>query len=359
MCQTATAENRHDQLKSVFSDKADTCACAALSCALVFQQVGGLLIKSRKRPGPQQDCMKANSLPSLSLFQTFEVVARRSSFTLAANELCLTQSAVSRQIRALEDQLGLPLFQRLHRAIELTTDGQQLFESVSRALEEIRESVGKLRAAAENPQITVAASVAFSYYWLMPRIEGFTVQHPDIDLRLLATDQMVNLRKEDVDVAILYGNGNWEGTRTHLLFGEKVYPVCSPSYLRDHPELRSASDALDQTLLHLDGGGNIWGGVDWRVWLMAHGVTGQPVRRGVRLNSYPMILQAAEAGRGVALGWSYITDAMLTDGRLVCPIANSLETREGYYVSALEKTAEAPTVASFLQWIMSEAADLA
>ncbi|MFZ1481580.1 MAG: LysR substrate-binding domain-containing protein [Paracoccaceae bacterium] len=303
--------------------------------------------------------MKLRPMPSLSLLQTFEVVARRSSFTLAADEMCLTQSAVSRQIRALEDQLGLPLFRRLHRAIELTTDGRQLYDSVARGLEEIAGCVAGLRSAAETPQITVAASVAFSYFWLMPRLERFTARHPDIDLRVLATDQKVDLRQEGVDVAILYGSGRWEGARTHLLFGERVYPVCSPAYLRDHPELRAPSDMLDQTLLHLDGGGNIWGGVDWRVWLMTQGVTGQPVRRGVRLNSYPMILQAAEAGRGVALGWSYITDQMLADGRLVCPVDKSLQTREGYYVSALEKAADVPATASFLQWIMGEVVEAA
>ncbi|MGB4826785.1 MAG: LysR substrate-binding domain-containing protein, partial [Paracoccaceae bacterium] len=204
----------------------------------------------------------------------------------------------------------------------------------------------------------VSASVAFSYFWLMPRLERFSAQHPDFDLRVLATDQKVDLRQEGVDVAILYGNGQWEGARTRQLFGERVYPVCSPAYLRAHPELRAPSDLLDQTLLHLDGGGNIWGGVDWRVWLMTQGVTGQPVRRGVRLNSYPMIVQAAEAGRGVALGWSYITDAMLAEGRLVCPVGKSLETREGYYVGALEKTADVPAIASFLQWIMEEVAGL-
>lgn len=303
--------------------------------------------------------MKANSLPSLSLFQTFEVVARCRSFTLAADELCLTQSAVSRQIRALEDQLGLILFRRLHRAIELTADGQQLWDSVTRGLEEIMGCVGRLRAATETPQITVAASVAFSYFWLMPRLEKFSAQHPDIDLRVLATDQMINPRQEGVDVAILYGGGKLNGVRTQLLFGEKVYPVCSPAYLRDHPELRTASDMLDQTLLHLDGGGNIWGAVDWRVWMMAQGVTGQPVRRGVRLNSYPMILQAAEAGRGVALGWSYITDAMLAEGRLVCPVDKALVTQENYYVSALEKAADSFATSAFLNWIMGEVADLA
>ena len=296
-------------------------------------------------------------MPPLSLLQTFEVVARRRSFTLAADELCLTQSAVSRQIKALEDQLGLPLFRRLRRGIDLTPDGRRLFESVTRGLQEIAGCVAGLRSAAEPPQITVAASIAFSYFWLMPRLERFGARHPDIDLRVLATDQQVDLRDEGVEVAVLYGNGQCEGARTHLLFGERVYPVCSPAYLRDHPELRLPSDMLDQTLLHLDGGGNIWGGVDWRVWLMTQGVTGQPVRRGIRLNSYPMIIQAAEAGRGVALGWSYITDAMLADGRLLCPVDKSLETREGYYIGALEKAADAPAIASFLQWIRDEVAE--
>ncbi|MEF3047020.1 LysR substrate-binding domain-containing protein [Pseudotabrizicola sp. L79] len=300
--------------------------------------------------------MKKPRLPSLSLFQTFEVVARRSSFTLAANELCLTQSAVSRQIKSLEDDLGLLLFRRLHREIELTAEGRRLFASVTQGLQEIGGCVAGLRASAENPQITVSASVAFSYFWLMPRIERFSARHPDIDLRILATDQKMDLRQEGVDVAILYGRGQWEGAQTHLLFGEKVYPVCSPTYLRNHPALRTPSDMLDQTLLHLDGGGNIWGGVDWPVWLATQGVTGQPVRRCVRLNSYPMILQAAEAGRGVALGWSYITDAMLADGRLVCPVDKCLETREGYYAGALEGSAAVPAIAGFMEWIRDEVA---
>lgn len=297
------------------------------------------------------------TMPSLSLLHTFAVVARRKSFTRAADELCLTQSAVSRQIRSLEDQLGMPVFRRMHRAIELTAEGQRLFESVTRGFQEIESCVTGLRAAMETPQITVSASVSFSYFWLMPRLERFSARHPEIDLRILATDQRVDLRQDGVDVAILYGSGQWDGVRAQLLFGERVYPVCSPAYLDAHPELRTPSEMLDQTLLHLDGGGNIWGGVDWRVWLLAQGVTGQPVRRGVRLNSYPMIVQAAEAGRGVALGWSYITDGMLADGRLVCPVDRVLETREGYYVGALEKVADQPAISGFLKWIADELAE--
>jgi len=213
-----------------------------------------------------------------------------------------------------------------------------------------------LRATQDAPQITVAASVAFSYYWLMPRLERFSERFPAIDLRILATDQKVDLTKGEADVAVLFGEGGWDAFETRLLFGERVYPVCSPGYLRAHPDLKTSQDLLAQTLLHLDGGGNIWGGVDWGIWLIKQGVTSQPLRKGIRLNSYPMALQGAEAGRGVALGWSYITDAMLADGRLVCPVDNVLETRNFYHIGATKGRMQDPSVCHFFDWIMEEVA---
>lgn len=301
--------------------------------------------------------LKKYNLPSLSQLHTFEAVARRMSFTAAADELCLTQSAVSRQIKFLEGHIGRPLFLRKHRAIELTTEGQKLFEAVVRGLDEISSCVKELKAAPETPQITVAASVAFSYYWLMPRLQNFSVKHPEIDLRVLASDYMADLRDGDVDVAVLYGDGIWDGTDTHLLFDEWVYPVCSPDYLEDHPELEDASSILNQTLLHLDGGGNIWGAVDWQTWLTHQGVSGRPERRGISINSYPMVLQAAEAGRGVALGWSYITDAMLADGRLVHPFGKPLKTKYKYYAGTAFGSTTDVSVSKFLEWIINEVAE--
>ncbi len=299
--------------------------------------------------------MSKYPLPPLDLFHTFEVVARHRSFTMAAKELCLTQSAVSRQIKSLEEALDLRLFDRLHRAIELTADGQRLFESVTRGLEDISACLAALGAAARAPQITVCASVAFAWFWLMPRLERFGALQPDVDLRVLATDQPVLPGSGEVDVAILFGSGHWEGLEARLLFGERVYPVCSAAYLRDHPELRRPEDLLDQTLLHLEYGKPSFGGVDWRTWLVRQGVNGQPVRRGRRFNAYPMVLQAAEAGHGVALGWSYVTDPLLADGRLVCPVERTLETQDGYYLctsNAIEKTAG---IQAFLDWIAAEA----
>jgi len=301
--------------------------------------------------------MSKYRLPPLDLFHTFEAVARHRSFTLAAGELCLTQSAVSRQVKTLEDALALRLFRRLHRAIELTAEGQRLFESVTRGLDDVCACLAALGAAAKAPQITVCASVAFAWFWLMPRLERFGALQPDVDLRVLATDQPVLPGAGEVDVAILFGSGQWKGLDAQLLFGERVYPVCSPAHQRDHPALRRPEDLLDQTLLHLEYGKPSFGGVDWRTWLLRQGVNGQPVRRGLRFNSYPMVLQAAEAGHGVALGWSYITDPLLAEGRLVCPVDRTLETLDGYYLCTSKAAGQSTGIAAFLEWINAEAAE--
>lgn len=299
--------------------------------------------------------MRKYPLPLLDLFHSFEAVARHRSFTLAADELCLTQSAVSRQIRTLEDALGLKLFLRKHRAIETTAEGRRLFETVTRGLDDLTACLAELGATSRSPQITVSASVAFAWFWLMPRLERFGMAKDDIDLRVLTSDQPVMPGTGEVDVAILFGAGKWEGLEARLLFGERVYPVCSPAYLDAHPELRRPDDLLDQTLLHLEYPRAAAGEVDWRHWLLRQGVTGQPVRRAIRLNSYPMVLQAAEAGRGVALGWSYITDPLIAEGRLVCPVKRDLETADGYYACTSSQQPGNPAIAAFLQWIAEEA----
>ena len=312
--------------------------------------------EDRSKPGPEGFAVSKYRLPPLDLFRTFEAVARHRSFTLAAEELCLTQSAVSRQIKTLEGALGLDLFRRLHRAIEVTPEGQRLLESVTRSLDDISGCLAEVGAAAKAPQITVCASVAFAWFWLMPRLERYRTLQPDIDLRVLATDQPVLPGAGEVDLAILFGAGHWEGLHAQLLFGERVYPVCGQAYLRDHPELRRPEDLLDQTLLHLEYGKPSLGGVDWRTWLLRQGVNGQPVRRGLRFNSYPMVLQSAEAGHGVALGWSYITDPLLAQGRLVCPVDRTMETQDGYYLCTSSDAAHAPSITAFLDWIKVEAA---
>lgn len=299
--------------------------------------------------------MQKYRLPPLDLFRTFEAVARHLSFTVAANELCLTQSAVSRQIASLEQQTGIRLFRRLHRAIELTLAGQQLLEAVSRGLDQFQGCLTVLGSAAKVPKITVSATVAFAWFWLMPRLNQFSADHPGVDIRVLATDTPVFPGQGDVDVAILFGSGQWEGITSRLLFRERVCPVCSPSFLDEHPGLIRPEDLVFQTLLHLDIDRSAPDPVDWQRWLASQGVTGQPVLPGLRFNSYPMVLQAAEAGRGVALGWSYIVDPIVASGRLVHPVVGAMETRNGYYLSTSKEAANIPELEEFLVWIASEA----
>lgn len=299
--------------------------------------------------------MQKYRLPPLDLFRTFEAVARHLSFTVAADELCLTQSAVSRQIASLEQRTEIQLFRRLHRAIELTPAGQRLLEAVTRGLDQIHVCLDSLGSAARTPHITVSATVAFAWFWLMPRLNQFSADHPRIDIRVLATDTAVLPGQGDVDVAILFGSGHWEGITSQLLFRERVYPVCSPRFLRDHPELSRPEDLVCQTLLHLDIDRSALDPVDWQRWLAIQGVTGQPVLPGLHFNSYPMVLQAAEAGRGVALGWSYIVDPIVASGRLVSPVDGAMETRNGYYLSTSGEASRTTELDEFISWIASEA----
>ncbi|WP_161957216.1 LysR substrate-binding domain-containing protein [Aestuariivirga litoralis] len=303
--------------------------------------------------------MQKYRLPPLDLFRSFEAVARHLSFTAAASELCLTQSAVSRQIAALEQQTGIKLFHRLHRAIELTPAGERLLEAVSLGLDQIQGCLAALGATAKTPRITISATVAFAWFWLMPRLNQFSADHPDIDLRVLASDTPVLPGHGEVDVAILFGSGQWVGVTARLLFRERVYPVCSAAFLREHPGLLGAEDLLRQTLLHLDIDRAAPDPVDWQRWLASQGVAGQPVLPGLRFNSYPMVLQAAEAGRGVALGWSYIVDPIVASGRLVRPVSGSMETRNGYYLSTSKQGAASPELEEFLRWIANQATEAA
>ena len=292
-------------------------------------------------------------IPPLGLFKTFEVAARRLSFTRAADELCVTQGAVSRQIRSLEEQIGAALFKRLHRTIELTQEGKSLQKVVTTCLDSLDLCVQEIRQDQLVQQLTVTTSVAFAYFWLMPRLEKFSMAHPDIDLRVLASDQPVNLSRDNVDIAIHFGPVPPSGTRSEFLLGECVYPVCSPDYLSQH-SVKTPVDILQTTLLHLEGGGTIWGSVDWPVWLKFHGVDTPPPKPGIRVNSYPMIIQAAQAGRGVALGWSYIVDEMVADGRLAKPLNLMMKTQNNYYLTSSDSASNDGLITDFKNWILEE-----
>lgn len=291
---------------------------------------------------------------SINALCVFEVAARLMSFTQAADELFITQGGVSRQIRTLEETIGTPLFTRSHRSLQLTSAGQKLFEVVSQGLGHIAQAMAEVKAEKLSQQLTVGVTVSFAQYWLMPRLVKFHTAHPGIDIRVLASDQEIDFNDASIDVAIRCGMGDWPELECTPLFREEIYPICSPAYLRDHAPLDTPQDLLQADLLHIDRGGNIWRNVDWSKWLKSQNVNGTARGRGLKFNTYPMIIQAALNGQGVALGWGYVTNGMVEDGLLVRPMEAVLHTPSNYFLVSPHRAGVSEVGDKFRAWLLAE-----
>jgi DNA-binding transcriptional LysR family regulator len=291
-------------------------------------------------------------LPPLSSLVVFEAAARHLSFTRAALELNITQAAVSRQIRSLEDNLGVALFTRLHRTIQLTAPGKKLLRTVTISLEYLADTVGELRSGGSDIiHITVVATLAVASFWLIPRLPKFRVMFPDIEVRVLATDQEIEQISESFDAGIRYGAGHWPGMTARLLGGAEIFPVCSPGYLSRHP-FASIDGLLEQTLLYQED--PRWDWIDWPIWLAELDMRGSQVRHSLKINSYSLLIQAAIAGQGVALGWSHLVDHLLAAGSLVRPIDATLSTRHSFYLVTPDNQLTAAHGGAFCDWVTAE-----
>ncbi len=291
----------------------------------------------------------ARRLPPLNALRAFEAAARHLSFTRAAEELNVTQAAISHQVKGLEERLGVVLFRRLNRALLLTDAGQSYLPAVRDAFDRIAEATGDLKALDRAGVLTVSVLPSFAAKWLVPRLGGFREAHPDIDVHVAPSDHLVDFARENVDLAMRYGQGNWPGLRADRLMTEEVFPVCSPNLAQGPRRLRSPDDLRHHTLLHDDMR------IDWRMWLLAAGVEGIDTRRGPTFTDSSMVVQAAVAGQGVALGRSALAAADLAAGRLVKPFDISLPAAVAYYVVCPEATAERPKIVAFRDWVIAEA----
>jgi LysR family glycine cleavage system transcriptional activator len=296
----------------------------------------------------------AGKLPPLKAIQYFEATARHLSLTRAADELHVTHSAVSHQVKALEIWLGVRLFRRVNRAVVLTDAGQAYVKPVRQAFERLGEASRLLRASESGGALTVSVMPSFAAKWLVPRLSGFRALHPDIDVRISAGAELVNFDRGDVDVAIRYGRGSWPGLRTDLLLQESLYPVCSPRLLEGPAPLRSPDDLRHHPLLQ----DSDWNIDFWRIWLDRAGVGDVSQLPGMSFNYSNLMLQAAIDGLGVALTHTALAQDDLAAGRLVKPFAIEIRTDYSYYVVAPESTADRPKVAAFRQWLMNETAGL-
>jgi LysR family glycine cleavage system transcriptional activator len=289
----------------------------------------------------------ARRLPPLNALRAFEAAARRASFLSAAHELSVTPSAVSHQVKALEDWAGMPLFVRDGRAVVPTEAAQKFLPAVSAAFDQIALATRKLRAADPGQGwLTVAMMPSFAAKWLVPRLPAFRSAHPQIDLWIATFEPPSGELAPDVDVAIRYGKGDWPGLTATLVLSEEIFPVCAPALAA---RLRTPGDLASQTLLHDELR------EDWAMWLAAAGVAGIDSHRGPGFDDSGLLIQAAIEGLGVALARSALVDDDLADGRLIKPFPLGLPAAAAYYLVHPAGAETLPKVKAFRDWLLGEA----
>ncbi len=292
-------------------------------------------------------------LPSMDLIYRFVIVGRRMSITLAAGDLFVTQSAVSRQIHALEEALGVNLLVRSHRSIAFTPEGERLFEAADAAVRQLQEVVGSIGVARDRRPVTVSMPTGFAGLWMLPRMGHFQQTHPDIDLRLSAVPRIVNLRNEGIDLAVRYCPRSSAPAGSIRLFGETIAPVAHPSLganLLDEPGTLSGHFLLefdDPHRYHLQ----------WADWLTTAGWTHAKPKGVLRFNQYDQVIQAALAGQGIALGRLELLGSLLADGHLVT-LSKPRRAADNEYANWLVQGDDAPRedVLRVIAWIRAQVA---
>jgi LysR family transcriptional regulator, glycine cleavage system transcriptional activator len=296
-----------------------------------------------------------NALPSLDLLVGFEAAARHLSFTKAGEELFLTQSAVSRQIKELEDQLGVALFQRRHRALALTPEGQQFYAAAAQVLVTMRAATDRLRAGTGRRGIALTTTHSFAALWLIPRLAGFTRAHPEADVRITADTRVQDLERDGLDIAIRHGPPSLAGPNAIRLFGERVFPVCSPKLLKKQP-LKAPADLRHHVLLQYDDpdGRHPW--LHWKTWLEVAGIAELRPAGTLSFSGYEQIIPAAVAGHGVALGRTPLVRDLLAAKQLVAPFKNSADPARAYFAIVSKRAEGRPEVRAFVEWLREAAA---
>jgi LysR family transcriptional regulator, glycine cleavage system transcriptional activator len=291
---------------------------------------------------------------SLDLLRGFRAAARHLSFTLAARELFVTQSAVSHQVKALEEQVGKPLFLRVNRALQLTEAGADLFRAVDEALALIDSATQRLVGPWRT--LSVTTTVALASTWLVPRLPRFQQRHPEIDLRVVASNDDVDLRREHIDVAIRFATLDMQPPSNDKLFDYLQFPVCAPALARGRSRpLRTADDLAHHVLIDFETVvyGRVW--YDWERWTSAMQLRHVRGTGWMRLSHYDQVIEAARKGSGVAIGkWPHLSDH-LRERTLVAPLGPAGEAVVGAFYLEVADTAPSETMQPFIRWLREEA----
>lgn len=297
--------------------------------------------------------MKIKPLPPMNSLIVFEAAARHLSFTKAADELTVTQGAISRQIRQLEEYLGKELFTRSNRNISLTPTGLQYYQTIYSSLLNVAQATAEIKKWQGEHQITVATTNAMAALWLLPKVASFQQNNEGIDLRILTTEDILDLYKMDFDIALFYCRTAPEKMKITTLFPEEVFPVCSPSYLAQFNAESSPEDILGKALLYLDDSQKDW--ITWAEWFEAVNYPVVKPKNRVNINNYPMLLQAAINGQGVALAWGSLIDDYLRAGTLIRPVDAVLRTQANFcMLEPAERGIIPSSVKHFRNWLLDQ-----
>ncbi|OUM22576.1 LysR family transcriptional regulator [Pseudomonas putida] len=292
-------------------------------------------------------------IPSMTALLQFEAVARLNSFTQAAIELGVTQAAVSKQIKALEENLGALLFHRSHRSICLTEGGEILFASISESLQRVASAFDKITHISHHQEIVLGSTAPFSQLRIMPRLNALADALPQVQLRLATQMFTGDLRKRDYDLDVRYGNGQWEDGEAILLFEEEIYPVCAPAWLARHTLPVTLEALADAGLLDADSTSEGW--VDWPGWFRELGLARAAPRYNLRCSLYTDAINAALAGYGIALGWGRLVEHLVSSGALVRLEPFTVRTREAYYIVVPHGRPALAHTRAIAQWLQSPA----
>lgn len=311
-------------------------------------------------------------LPPLNSLRAFEAAARHLSFAKAADELSVTPAAISHQVKALEDHLGMRLFHRRNRAVDLTEAGRAALPKLREGFDQLADAIERVRAFKGIGTLEISAAPSLASRWLTPRLHRFIAAHPDIDVRITASSSLIDVRDdarsvgraapvasptEEADIAIRFGTGRYPGFRADQLLPVSVTAMCSPRLINGEHPLRTPDDLRHHTLLKDDAAYFAEDGLDWDVWLKAAGASGVDTSRGLQFSHSALALEAAADGLGVVLGNPMLAAADLAAGRLVIPFALSLPSSFAYYLVSAEECCDRPDVVAFRDWLRAEAAD--
>jgi LysR family glycine cleavage system transcriptional activator len=293
-------------------------------------------------------------LPPLNSLRAFEVVSRHASLRAAAEELHVTAAAVSQHIKALEDHLGRKLLRRRSGGYSLTADALAGLPHLRNGFEHLSTAVETMTSGGQRI-LTVSAVPSLAAEWLVPRLHRFREQHPGLDVLLHASEELVDFARSPVDLGIRYGMGNYPGLTSERLFVDEIFPVYSPRLLQGRAPLKKPSDLRGYPLIHTDWTPDRGHWPGWADWVRAAGVTGMDMTKGLRSSDGALVIQAAIAGQGVALGSKALVLEHIASGRLVKPFKLSLVTDFAYYVVCEKSRADEPALRAIRMWLMAEA----